>query len=69
MGPIMGNTMYYRHMIIRYQLIFLSKMKLIPHRLNLADLDHCYLEVICSIQSLPRFGTALAAPTETELYP
>ncbi|KAK8999942.1 hypothetical protein V6N11_082080 [Hibiscus sabdariffa] len=36
---------------------------------SLADLDPCYFEVISSIQSLPRFGTALAARTETVLYP
>ena len=32
---------------------------------SLADLDPCYFEVISSIQSLPWFGTALAAYTET----
>ncbi|KAG6467715.1 hypothetical protein ZIOFF_074353 (mitochondrion) [Zingiber officinale] len=36
---------------------------------SLADLDPCYFEVISSIQSLPRFGTAPAARTETVLYP
>ncbi|GAT75096.1 hypothetical protein MHM582_3606, partial [Microbacterium sp. HM58-2] len=36
---------------------------------SLADLDPYYFQVISSIQSLPRFGTALAARTETVLYP
>ncbi|MBA0681626.1 hypothetical protein Goari_023414 [Gossypium aridum] len=37
--------------------------------ISLADLDPCYFEVISSIQSLPQFSTALAARTETMLYP
>ena len=43
--------------------------KAYPPIVSLADFDLRFFGVISSIQSLPRFGTALAAHTKIVLYP